>query len=53
MGHRMEIYLPKQYATEVIAVSQSYGIDAQIVGYVEAAGGKELIIEGEKGKFRY
>ncbi|MDR0540600.1 MAG: phosphoribosylformylglycinamidine cyclo-ligase [Dysgonamonadaceae bacterium] len=53
MGHRMEIYLPEIHAKEVIAISRSFGIDAQIVGYVEAADKKELIIESEYGRFVY
>jgi hypothetical protein len=35
MGHRMEIYLPEKYAQEVIDISNSFNIDAQIVGRVE------------------
>lgn len=53
MGHRMEIYLAPEYAEEVIAISKSFGIDAQIVGRVEASNKKELIIESEKGRFVY
>lgn len=53
MGHRMEIYLPKEYADEIIAISKSFDIDARIVGYVEAADKKELLIESENGRFVY
>jgi len=53
MGHRMEIYLPKEYADEIISISKSFNIDAQIVGFVEASDKKELIIESEKGRFTY
>ncbi|MDR2843330.1 MAG: phosphoribosylformylglycinamidine cyclo-ligase [Candidatus Symbiothrix sp.] len=53
MGHRMEIYLPKTSADEVIAISNSWGIDAQIIGFVEASDKKELIIESEFGRFEY
>jgi phosphoribosylformylglycinamidine cyclo-ligase len=53
MGHRMEIYLPEKYAGEVIAISRSFGIEAQIVGFVETSDKKELIIEGENGRFEY
>jgi phosphoribosylformylglycinamidine cyclo-ligase len=53
MGHRMEIYLPKKQAEEVISISQSFGIEAQIVGFVEASEKTELIIEGENGQFEY
>jgi phosphoribosylformylglycinamidine cyclo-ligase len=53
MGHRMEIYLPESDVDTVIAISKSFGIDAQIVGFVEASNRKELIIESEKGRFEY
>lgn len=53
MGHRMEIYLPEEYAEKVIDISQSFDIDAQIVGFVEASDKTELIIESEHGKFIY
>ncbi|KAA6303260.1 MAG: Phosphoribosylformylglycinamidine cyclo-ligase [Candidatus Ordinivivax streblomastigis] len=53
MGHRMEIYLPKTFADEVIAISNSWGIDAQIIGFVEVSDKKELIIESEFGRFEY
>lgn len=53
MGHRMEIYLPSEYAQEVIDISKSFGIDAQIVGYVEKSDKTELVIESEFGRFEY
>ena len=53
MGHRMEIYLPSEYAQEVIDISKSFGIDAQIVGYVEKSDKTELVIESEYGRFEY
>lgn len=53
MGHRMEIYLPREQAGEVMAVSRGFGIDAQIVGRVEEADKNELVIESEKGRFVY
>ena len=53
MGHRMEIYIAPEYAEEVISISKSFGIDAQIVGFVEEAEKNELIIESEKGRFTY
>ena len=53
MGHRMEIYLPEKYANEVIAISQSFGIDAQIIGFTENSDKKELVIESEYGRFEY
>ncbi|MDL2208483.1 phosphoribosylformylglycinamidine cyclo-ligase [Parabacteroides sp. OttesenSCG-928-O15] len=53
MGHRMEIYLSEEHAQEVIDISRQFGIEAQIVGYVEEAPANELIIESEKGRFVY
>lgn len=53
MGHRMEIYLPEEYANQVIELSRSFNIDAQIVGRVEEATSKGLTIESEYGKFNY
>ena len=53
MGHRMEFYLPEQYAEQIIDISKSYGIDARVVGRCEASDKKELIIESEFGRFEY
>lgn len=53
MGHRMEIYIPSEYAQEVIDISKKYNIDAQIVGYVEKSEKTELIIDSEFGHFEY
>jgi len=53
MGHRLEIYLPEEFAQQVIEISNSFNIDAQIVGYCEASEKKELIIDSEFGKFEY
>lgn len=53
MGHRMELYLPEEYAQQVIDISNAFNIDAQIVGRVEASDKKELIIESENGRFEY
>lgn len=53
MGHRMEIYLPEVYAQQVIDISKSFNVDAQLVGYVEKSDKRELIIESEFGRFEY
>ena len=53
MGHRFELYLPEDKAAEVIEISKSFGVDAQIVGRVESAQAKKLTIESEAGKFEY
>jgi phosphoribosylformylglycinamidine cyclo-ligase len=53
MGHRLEVYLPEEFAQEVIDVSQSFGIPAQIVGRVEASDKKKLTIKSDFGEFVY
>ncbi|MBU1372473.1 MAG: phosphoribosylformylglycinamidine cyclo-ligase [Bacteroidetes bacterium] len=53
MGHRMEIYIDQAHADEIIAISKSFGIDAQIVGRVENAEKKQVTITSEKGEFVY
>lgn len=52
-GHRMEIYTDKATADEIIKISNSFNIDAQIVGCVEAADTKKLTIKSEYGVFEY
>jgi phosphoribosylformylglycinamidine cyclo-ligase len=49
MGHRFEIYLEEELAEKVMAVSGYLGVSARIIGHVEAAGKKELVIEGPGG----
>jgi phosphoribosylformylglycinamidine cyclo-ligase len=51
MGHRMEIYLPAQYAQGVIDISRSFGIEARIIGRCEPAESKSLVIETDRGRF--
>ncbi len=53
MGHRMEIYVNEEYAEEVISISNSFGVEAQIVGRVEAAESKKLTISSSFGIFEY
>ena len=52
MGHRMEIYVRPEVAEQVIGISQSFGIDAQIVGHIED-GQRSLTIKSEFGTFEY
>lgn len=52
-GHRMEIYVPQDVAADIIAISESFGIDAQIVGRVEASESKKLTISSQYGTFEY
>lgn len=53
MGHRFEVYLPENYAQQVVQIAQSYHIDAQIIGYCQASDKKELSIESDMGSFTY
>lgn len=53
MGHRFEIYLPEEYAQAVIDISKSFEVDAQIVGRVEAAQKKQVVITSENGEYNY
>jgi len=53
MGHRMELYVPQEIAADIIAISQSFNVDAKIVGRVEAANEKKLTIVSDKGTFIY
>ena len=52
-GHRFEVYLPKEYAQQVIEISKSFGIDAQVIGRVEASDHTHLTINSEYGTFEY
>ena len=53
MGHRLEVYLSPEHAEEVIAISKSFNIDAQVIGRIEESDKRELIIRSEFGEFRY
>jgi phosphoribosylformylglycinamidine cyclo-ligase len=53
MGHRMELYVSPERAEEIIQISESFGIPAQIVGHVEAFSGKKLTIRSSFGEFIY
>lgn len=52
-GHRMEIYVPEAEANAIMAISESFGVAAQIVGRVEASPIKKLTISSEYGVFEY
>lgn len=53
MGHRMEIYVPKEIAADIISISKSFGVDAQIVGRVEKSSSKKVTLKTENGVFEY
>ena len=51
-GHRLEVYVRPEDADQVIAISRSFNIDAQVVGRIEE-GTRSLTIRSEFGEFRY
>lgn len=53
MGHRMEIYLPALYASQVISISEGFGIEAKIIGRVEKAAARKVTLQTEQGLFVY
>ena len=52
-GHRFEVYLPQEYAQQVIEISKSFGIDAQVIGRIEPSDHTHLTIHSEYGTFEY
>jgi phosphoribosylformylglycinamidine cyclo-ligase len=53
MGHRMELYVPEEIAADIIAISNSFNIEAKIIGHCEASSGKKLTIVSENGAYVY
>ena len=53
MGHRMELYLNKEHAQEIINISKQFGVNAKIIGKVEKYQGKKLTIKSQHGEFVY
>ncbi|WP_018617867.1 AIR synthase related protein [Spirosoma luteum] len=58
MGHRLEVYLAEEHAPRVIEIARSFGVDAQVIGRVEAYSGKQpgrrsVTITSEVGTFIY
>lgn len=52
-GHRMELYVPPEIAEDLINISKSFGVDAQVVGRVKKSDSKKLSIKGPNGNFEY
>ncbi|WP_425657665.1 AIR synthase related protein [Tenacibaculum ascidiaceicola] len=52
-GHRMELYVSQEVAEDIIAISKSFNVNAQVVGRVEASDKKQLTIKSEYGTFKY
>ncbi len=52
-GHRMELYVPEKIAEDIISISKSFHVEAQIIGRVKASNKKKLTIRSEFGEFVY
>jgi phosphoribosylformylglycinamidine cyclo-ligase len=53
MGNRLDIFTDRETAQSLIDIAQTYQIDAQIIGRVEAAEQKSLLIQSALGEFEY
>jgi phosphoribosylformylglycinamidine cyclo-ligase len=53
MGHRMELYVQPQHADSIMAVAQSFGVEARVVGRVEKSAAKKLTVCSTEGTFEY
>ncbi|MGZ3767054.1 MAG: AIR synthase related protein [Mucilaginibacter sp.] len=53
MGHRMELYVPEEIANDLIMISKSFGVEAQIIGHVKQAEKKQVTVRSEFGEFIY
>lgn len=53
MGHRFEIYTKPEFTDEIISISESFNIDAKVIGRVEHFNGQKLTIMSDKGTFFY
>lgn len=53
MGHRMELYVPEEIAEDIMQISQSFNVDARIIGRVEESEKTQLTIRSEFGTFEY
>ena len=52
-GHRMELYVSSKIADDIISISKSFGVNAQIIGRVDASAKKQLTIKSKFGEFTY
>ncbi len=53
MGHRLELYLPEEYAQRVIDITSHFNIAAQIIGHVEESKSNRVVVESQYGHFEY
>ena len=53
MGHRMELYVEPSIAEDIIEISKSFSVDAQVIGHVESSKNKKLTLETVYGTITY
>ena len=53
MGHRMELYVPREIADDIIRISGTFGVDARIIGQVEPSNNPRVSIKSDHGQFTY
>ena len=53
MGHRFELYVDHKVADDICSISNTFGIEAKVIGYVEPYKGKKVTIRSEVGTFEY
>ena len=53
MGHRFEVYTDQETAQEVIKISKTFNVDAQIIGRCEASEAKRVTVKSDHGEFNY
>ena len=53
MGHRFELYIPEEVVDDIIEISESFNVAAKVIGRVEEATRKEVLIQSQSGEFLY
>jgi phosphoribosylformylglycinamidine cyclo-ligase len=53
MGHRMEVYVEAQHASRIIEIATQLGVEAKIIGRVEASSQKQVTVKSESGTYIY
>ena len=53
MGHRMELYVDESVANDIISISKSFNVDAQVIGRVEASDHAQVTVRHEGKEYVY
>ena len=53
MGHRLEFYVDESLAQSIVDISNSFNVEAKVIGRVESSKSKSLTITSEHGQFDY